>query len=226
MTTSSSHAHRGGPLGPPAGDGVPGRVHHQHALENIVLLDTDSVKAFVGEYHPEHYLLKAENPLAVGAYDLGCHYMEHKVQQAEAMKAAKARILEVAARFEALTGRKYGLFEAYRMEDAEVALVLIGSSAGTAKVAVDQLREQGVKAGLVKIRVFRPFPAQELAQALAAQPDNGHLRRQSESSTRPRSPPSTPSAPSCFASGGICWMCPPTLPCVKRRRPRSSWTAP
>ena len=137
-----------------------------HALENIVLLDTDSVKAFVGEYHPEHYLLKAENPLAVGAYDLGCHYMEHKVQQAEAMKAAKARILEVAARFEALTGRKYGLFEAYRMEDAEVALVLIGSSAGTAKVAVDQLREQGVKAGLVKIRVFRPFPAQELAQAL------------------------------------------------------------
>ena len=92
--------------------------------------------------------------------------MEHKVQQAEAMKAAKARILEVAARFEALTGRKYGLFEAYRMEDAEVALVLIGSSAGTAKVAVDQLREQGVKAGLIKIRVFRPFPAQELAQAL------------------------------------------------------------
>ena len=137
-----------------------------HALENIVLLDDASVKAFVGEYQPEHYLLKAANPLAVGAYDLSCHYMEHKVQQAEAMKAAKARILEVAARFEALTGRKYGLFEAYHMEDAEVALVLIGSSAGTAKVAVDQLREQGVKAGLIKIRVFRPFPAQELAQAL------------------------------------------------------------
>ena len=148
-----------------------------HALENIVLLDTDSVKAFVGEYRPEHYLLKAENPLAVGAYDLGCHYMEHKVQQAEAMKAAKARILEVAARFEALTGRKYGLFEAYRMEDAEVALVLIGSSAGTAKVAVDQLREQGVKAGLVKIRVFRPFPAQELAQALQ-HGQGGELLRQ------------------------------------------------
>ena len=137
-----------------------------HALENIVLLDTDSVKAFVGEYRPEHYLLKAENPLAVGAYDLGCHYMEHKVQQAEAMKADKARILEVAARFEALTGRKYGLFEAYRMEDAEVALVLIGSSAGTAKAAVDELRESGVKAGLIKIRVFRPFPGEELAEAL------------------------------------------------------------
>jgi len=137
-----------------------------HAIENIELVETEKVKEFVGEYKPAHALLKPGDPLAVGAYDLGCHYMEHKVQQAEAMKAAKARILEVAARFEALTGRKYGLFEAYRMEDAEVALVLIGSSAGTAKVAVDQLREQGVKAGLVKIRVFRPFPAQELAQAL------------------------------------------------------------
>ena len=105
-----------------------------HALENIVLLDTDSVKAFVGEYRPEHFLLKAENPLAIGPYDLGCHYMEHKVQQAEAMKGAKKRILEVAAQFAALTGREYGLFEAYRMEDAEIALVLIGSSAGTAKV--------------------------------------------------------------------------------------------
>ena len=137
-----------------------------HALENIVLLDTDSVKAFVGEYRPEHFLLKAENPLAIGPYDLGCHYMEHKVQQAEAMKGAKKRILEVAAQFAALTGREYGLFEAYRMEDAEIALVLIGSSAGTAKVTVDALRARGILAGLVKIRVFRPFPAEELAQTL------------------------------------------------------------
>ncbi len=137
-----------------------------HALENITLLDEQSVKDFVGEYTPENYLLKKENPLAIGPYDLGCHYMEHKVQQAEAMKGAKKRILEVAAKFEALTGRKYGLFEEYRMEDAELALVLIGSSAGTAKMAVDLLREKGVRAGLVKIRVFRPFPAEELAQAL------------------------------------------------------------
>jgi pyruvate ferredoxin oxidoreductase alpha subunit len=138
-----------------------------HALENITLLDDQSVKDFVGEYQPENYLLKKENPLAVGPYDLGCHYMEHKMQQTQAMKNAKKRILEVAAQFEQVTGRKYGFFEEYRMEDAEIALVLIGSSAGTAKFAVDQLREQGVKAGLVKIRVFRPFPAEELAQALA-----------------------------------------------------------
>jgi pyruvate ferredoxin oxidoreductase alpha subunit len=138
-----------------------------HAVENIELLETGIVRKFVGEYNPENYLLKKENPLAVGPYDISPYYMEHKVQQAEAMKAAKARILEVAAEFEKISGRRYGLFEEYRMEDAELALVLMGSSAGTAKAAVDKLREDGVKAGLVKIRVFRPFPGEELAMALA-----------------------------------------------------------
>ena len=138
-----------------------------HALENITLLDTESVKVFVGEYEPENYLLKKENPLAIGPYDLGCHYMEHKVQQAEAMKNAKRAILEVAADFERTFGRKYGFFEEYRMEDAELALVLIGSTAGTAKACVEQLRAQGVKAGLVKLRVFRPFPMEEIAEALS-----------------------------------------------------------
>lgn len=138
-----------------------------HAVENIELLDTEVVRQFVGEYTPEHYLLKKENPLAVGPYDLSPFYMEHKVLEAEAMKSAKARILEVAADFEKISGRSYGLFEEYRMEDAELALVIMGSTAGTAKAAIDQLRENGVKAGLVKIRVFRPFPGEELAQALA-----------------------------------------------------------
>lgn len=138
-----------------------------HAVENIELLDTDVVRKFIGTYNPKNYLLKKENPLAVGPYDLSPYYMEHKMLQAEAMKAAKARILEVAAEFEKISGRRYGLFEAYRMEDAALALVLIGSSAGTAKAAVDKLREAGVKAGLVKIRVFRPFPGEELARALA-----------------------------------------------------------
>ncbi|NMC27559.1 MAG: pyruvate ferredoxin oxidoreductase [Syntrophomonadaceae bacterium] len=138
-----------------------------HAVENIELLDTEEVRNFVGEYEPQHYLLKKENPLAVGPYDISAYYMEHKVLQAEAMKAAKTRILEVAADFARISGRNYGLFEAYKMEDADLALVLIGSSAGTAKAAVDKLREDGVKAGLVKIRVFRPFPGEELAQVLA-----------------------------------------------------------
>ena len=138
-----------------------------HGVENIELADTQAVKEFVGEYHPEHYLLKRENPLAVGAYDVTQYYMEHKVQQAEAMKNAKQVILDVAAEFEQKFGRKYGFFEAYRMEDAELAIVLIGSTAGTCKVAIDEIRKQGKKVGLVKIRVFRPFPAEELAQVLS-----------------------------------------------------------
>ncbi|MEN6348727.1 MAG: transketolase C-terminal domain-containing protein [Syntrophomonas sp.] len=138
-----------------------------HAVENIELLETEMVRNFIGEYNPENYLLKKENPLAVGPYDISPYYMEHKVQEAEAMKAAKVRILEVAAEFEKISGRRYGLLEEYRMEDAEIALVLMGSTAGTAKAAIDKLRENGVKAGLVKIRVFRPFPGEELAQILA-----------------------------------------------------------
>jgi len=138
-----------------------------HAVENILLEEDEAVKAFVGEYHPEHALMGRDHPLAVGPYDTCPYCMEHKVQQAEAMKNAKQAVLDVAADFEKTFGRKYGFFEEYRMEDAEVALVLIGSTAGTAKACVDQLREQGMKVGLVKVRVFRPFPMEEIAQALS-----------------------------------------------------------
>ena len=138
-----------------------------HALENIELEDDAAVKKFVGEYHPENYLLKEENPLAVGPYGVSNYYMEARVAQANAMINAKKVILDVAADFEKTFGRKYGLFESYKMDDAEVAMVIIGSSAGTAKAAVDELRDAGVKAGLIKIRVFRPFPAVEIAQALS-----------------------------------------------------------
>lgn len=137
-----------------------------HAVENILLEEDAAVKEFVGTYEPENYLLKHENPLAVGPYDTCPYYMDHKVQQAHAMMDAKAVILDVAADFERSFGRKYGLFEEYRMEDAQCAIVLIGSTAGTAKACVDKLRGEGHKVGLVKLRVFRPFPAQELAQAL------------------------------------------------------------
>ncbi len=137
-----------------------------HAIENIEIEEDDKVKAFVGEYKPENYLLKEENPLAVGPYGVSNYYMEAHVAQAHAMMNAKKVILEVAADFEKTFGRKYGFFEEYRMEDAEIAMVIMGSSAGTAKAAVDELRESGVKAGLIKLRVFRPFPGEEIAQAL------------------------------------------------------------
>lgn len=138
-----------------------------HAVENIELLEDGEVKNFVGEYHPEHSLLKAGETMAVGPYDVTHYYFEHKKQEAEAMKDAKQAILDQGKRFGAQFGRTYGFFEEYCMEDAEEALLLIGSTAGTAKAAVDQLRAQGKKVGLIKLRVFRPFPAEELAQALS-----------------------------------------------------------
>ena len=137
-----------------------------HAIENIELEEDDAVKKFVGEYHPENYLLKKENPLAVGPYGVSNYYMEARVAQAQAMKNAKKVILDVAADFEKTFGRSYSFFEAYKMDDAEVAMVIMGSSAGTAKAAVDKLRAEGVKAGVIKIRVFRPFPGEELAAVL------------------------------------------------------------
>lgn len=104
--------------------------------------------------------------MSVGPYDVPAYYMEHKRHQAQGMINAKRVILDVAREFERMTGRGYGLIETCRMEDAECALVLIGSSAGTAKAAVERLRAAGKRVGLVKIRAFRPFPAEELAAAL------------------------------------------------------------
>ncbi len=137
-----------------------------HAIENIELLDDESVKNFVGTYNPEQYMLKKENPMSVGPYDTASYYMEHKKQQAEAMKASKQVILDVSKEFAGISGREYSLFEEYMMEDAEMALVIIGSSAGTAKETVRRLRKEGKKVGLIKVRVFRPFPMDEIAQAL------------------------------------------------------------
>lgn len=137
-----------------------------HAVENISLLEDKEVKDFVGEYNPEEYLLNEDHSMAVGPYDTPAFYMEHKKQQAVAMENAKQVILDVAAEFEKLSGRKYGLFETYKLDDAEMALVIINSAAGTAKDAIDRLRAEGKKVGLLKIRVFRPFPAEEIAEAL------------------------------------------------------------
>ena len=137
-----------------------------HAVENLDLIEDEKVKEFVGEYKPQDFMLNSENQVAVGPLDLPPHYFEHKRQQAESMRKAKDVIIEVSKEFEELTGRKYDLFEEYKLDDAEIAIVVIGSTAGTAKFVVDGLREKGVKAGLLKIRVYRPFPAEEIAEAI------------------------------------------------------------
>lgn len=137
-----------------------------HGVSNIELIEDEKVKEFVGSYEPDNYLLKHENPLAVGPYGVSPYYMEIKRNQAQAMKDAMPVIMDVAEKFEEMTGKKYGFFEEYKMDDAEVALVIIGSSAGTGKEAVDRLRSEGKKVGLIKLRVFRPFPRIPLAEAM------------------------------------------------------------
>ena len=138
-----------------------------HAVENIILNEDDEVKNFVGEYEPENYLLNPKCPMAVGPYSVTYYYFEAKRAQAEALKNVKQVTLDVAKEYAKLTGREYGLFEEYKMDDAEYAVVIIGSAAGTTKDAVDKLRKQGIKAGLIKIRLFRPFPAEEIAASLS-----------------------------------------------------------
>ena len=137
-----------------------------HSIENIELENDEEVKKFVGQYKPEHYLLNDKEPIAIGPLDLQAYLFEHQAQQAEAMKNAKKVIKEVAKEFEKWTGRKYEFFEKYKLDDAEIAIVCMNSTAGTTKAVVDELREKGVKAGLLKLRMFRPFPAEEIAEAL------------------------------------------------------------
>ena len=138
-----------------------------HSIENIELIEDDKVKEFVGKYEPKHYLLNKKEPIAVGPLDLQAYLFEHKFQQAEAMRNAKQVILDVSKDFEKMTGRRYSLFEEYKLDDAEVAIVCMNSTAGTTKFVVDSLRAKGIKAGLLKIRVYRPFPGEEVAKALA-----------------------------------------------------------
>lgn len=137
-----------------------------HDLERMELLDDDEVKSFVGTRKAEHSLLDLDNPFTVGPLDLYDYYFEHKRQQVEAIERSRGIIDEVAKEYEGLTGRGYPKVFAHRLEDAEIATIVIGSTAGTCRVIVDQLRGDGIKAGTLKIRCFRPFPWKEIVDAL------------------------------------------------------------
>ena len=141
-----------------------------HAIERVEIYDDGPVREFIGQYQPAWPLLDLENPKTYGPLDFYDYYYEHKRQQVEAMERALPVIQEVAQAFNREFDRDYGLFDTYQLEDAEVAVVVANSTAGTAKSVVDSLRQEGIKAGLLKPRVFRPFPADELAEAL------GHLK--------------------------------------------------
>jgi len=139
-----------------------------HTMDVVDVLDDDEVKDFVGEFKGPYTLLDKDNPITVGPLDLQDYYFEHKRAQVEGMRNAVGVIEQVGAEFGDRFGRPYGFFEGYRLEDAEIALVALGSAAGTAKAAIDRMRDAGVKAGLLKLRVFRPFVGKVFIDALAS----------------------------------------------------------
>lgn len=137
-----------------------------HAVERVEIEEDEAVKRFIGPFRPTYPLLEIDNPVTYGPLDFYDFYMEHKRQQAEAIKGAKEAVIEVGEEFGKTFGRPYGLLEGYKLDDAEVAVVVLSSTAGTTRGVVDDLRGRGIKAGLLKPRCFRPFPSQEIVEAL------------------------------------------------------------
>lgn len=138
-----------------------------HSIERMEYLEDEEVKGFVGEYKNFLPLLDLDKPKSYGPLILPDLFHEYKKAQHEVMLKVKDVVLKVAADFEKLSGRKYGLFESYRLDDADIALVILNSAAGTSKDIVDGFRARGIKAGLLKPRLFRPFPYEEVAEALS-----------------------------------------------------------
>lgn len=137
-----------------------------HCMQRIDMLEDTEVKDFIGEYKPHHSLLLADRPYTVGPLDLQDYFFEHKRQEIEAMMNAAPVIEDVGREFGEKFGRYYELFEGYKLGDADNVIIAAGSAAGTAKVSVDEARERGMKAGLLRIRVMRPFPHKEIMNAL------------------------------------------------------------
>lgn len=137
-----------------------------HGVEGVVLFDDKKVKDFIGEYKIEYPLLDVDKPVTYGPLDLQDFYFEHKRQQAEAMKGSLEKITEVLDEFNKTFGVNHDFLESYKLEDAEVAIIALSSTAGTVKFVVDELREKGIKAGLLRPRIFRPFPKMRIVKAL------------------------------------------------------------
>ncbi len=137
-----------------------------HSYELLQVEDDEAVQEFIGPYQPRYPLLDIENPITMGPLDLWDFYFEHKRDQWEAYGPAKQAIIEVGQAFGEEFGRPYGLMEKYHLDDADFVVMAMSSMAGTAKDAVETLREDGVKAGLLKLRAFRPFPSEEIVATL------------------------------------------------------------
>ncbi len=137
-----------------------------HSMEVIQVEDDEKIKDFVGEYQAVYPLLDTSRRITVGPIDFTDYYFEHKRNQMVGIENAPRIIEEVGKEYGERFGRHYGFFEEYRMDDAETCIVVMSSAAGTCKDAIDRLRDQGKKIGLLKPRIFRPFPNEKIAEAL------------------------------------------------------------
>ena len=145
--------------------------HTSHTTERLEMCEDYEIKKFVGKFEPEQYLADSNNPVSYGALALQNTYFEFRIDQQKAMDKVPAAYKKTCREYAKISGRKYGAVEEYRLEDAKYAIVIMGATTGTAKEAVDKLREQGKKVGLLAIRLYRPFPFKEVGEALA------HIKR-------------------------------------------------
>lgn len=142
-----------------------------HGVEIVKLFDDADVKAFVGDYVPGvPTLLNPDKPVTIGALTFSDTYFEHKVSQMQGLIKTPEIVKAVGNEFKQKFGESlaccYDFFEAYKLDDADVAIVVLGSTAGNVRLVVDQYREKGIKAGMLKLRMFRPFPSAEIRDAL------------------------------------------------------------
>jgi pyruvate ferredoxin oxidoreductase alpha subunit len=138
-----------------------------HTMTNVLMEKTAEISDFVGKCCPAYSLLDTDNPVTVGSLDTSDYYFEQKIHQTRGIENARKIIKEVGKEFGDRFGRYHGYFEPYKLDDADYAFVLMSSSAGAAKELVDELRSKDEKVGLLKLRVFRPFPYRELQEALS-----------------------------------------------------------
>ena len=138
--------------------------HLSHVIEPMYLIEQEDVDSFLPKYsYP--YSLNPDKPLTIGAFGPPNVYTEAKKSQDVALRASKDIIIQVWQEFGELTGRYYSPVETYRAEDADVLLLTMGSFSETAMIAIDTMRGNGKKVGLIRFRLWRPFPFEELRKA-------------------------------------------------------------
>jgi len=138
-----------------------------HTTERVEVMDDDIIQGFIGEYQPQNYLLDLKNPVSYGVLALQNSYFEFKIDQEKGFSKIRSEYEKICSEFKKISGRGYGIYDAYKLKDAEEAIVILGSTAGTVREVVDRFRQEGKKVGLLSINLFRPFPNKEVGRILA-----------------------------------------------------------